>query len=199
MKEYTEMFPSKSVSKGGIVFSHFIFFYYSNQFPLISLCFNDRNSGWFFNRGHVAISEGIFVLGASMVAQMVKNLPAMWETRVPGEGTGNPLQYSCLENLMVRGAWRTMGCGWMLQAPSEQRSGILQWMRQSPAQRIIQPQMLIVLRLRKLHGSHRSSVAKSFRTWMLIPWYLSSNPSSATDRPAAWPWANYSALRFLHV
>ena len=119
--------------------------------------------------------------------------------RSPGEGTGKPLQYSCLENLVDRGAWQTMGCGWMLQAPSEQRSGILQWMGQSPAQRIIQPQMLIVLRLRKLHHSHRNSVAKSFRTWMLIPWYLSSNPSSATDRPAAWPWANYSALRFLHV
>ena len=37
---------------------------------------------------------------------MVKNLPAMQETRVlipgwgraPGEGNGNPLQYSCLEN-----------------------------------------------------------------------------------------------------
>ena len=44
---------------------------------------------------------------------MVKNLPAMWETWVrflcwedsPGEGTGNPLQYSCLENSMDRGAW----------------------------------------------------------------------------------------------
>ena len=24
----------------------------------------------------------------------------------PGEGNGNPLQYSCLENLMDRGAWR---------------------------------------------------------------------------------------------
>ena len=23
----------------------------------------------------------------------------------PGEGNGNPLQYSCLENLMDRGAW----------------------------------------------------------------------------------------------
>ena len=23
-----------------------------------------------------------------------------------GEGNGNPLQYSCLENLMDRGAWR---------------------------------------------------------------------------------------------
>ena len=41
------------------------------------------------------------------------NLPAMWETWVqslsqedsPGEGNGNPLQYSCLGNPMVRGAW----------------------------------------------------------------------------------------------
>ena len=24
----------------------------------------------------------------------------------PGEGSGNPLQYSCLENPMDRGAWR---------------------------------------------------------------------------------------------
>ena len=26
--------------------------------------------------------------------------------RPPGEGNGNPLQYSCLENYMDRGAWR---------------------------------------------------------------------------------------------
>ena len=46
------------------------------------------------------------------VAQMVKNLPAMQETWVqslgqedpPGEGNGYPLQYSCLENSMNRGA-----------------------------------------------------------------------------------------------
>ena len=25
--------------------------------------------------------------------------------RCPGEGNGNPLQYSCLENFMDRGAW----------------------------------------------------------------------------------------------
>ena len=25
--------------------------------------------------------------------------------RYPGKGNGNPLQYSCLENLMGRGAW----------------------------------------------------------------------------------------------
>ena len=51
---------------------------------------------------------------ASLVAQMLKNLPAIWETQIqslgqedsPGEGNGNPLQYSCLENSMDRGAWR---------------------------------------------------------------------------------------------
>ena len=44
---------------------------------------------------------------------MVKNLPAMQETGglipgsgiSPGEGNGNPLQYSCLENPMDGGAW----------------------------------------------------------------------------------------------
>ena len=28
--------------------------------------------------------------------------------RPPGEGNGNPLQYSCLENPMDRGAWQAM-------------------------------------------------------------------------------------------
>ena len=31
------------------------------------------------------------------------SLPGLW--RSPEEGNGNPLQYSCLENSMVRGAW----------------------------------------------------------------------------------------------
>ena len=31
--------------------------------------------------------------------------------RSPGGGHGNPLQYSCLENLMDRGAWGTIVCG----------------------------------------------------------------------------------------
>ena len=44
---------------------------------------------------------------------MIKNPPAKQKTssisglgRAPGEGNGNPLQYSCLGNLMDRGAWR---------------------------------------------------------------------------------------------
>ena len=41
----------------------------------------------------------IFRVWASLVAQMVKRLPAMWETQVrsPGGADGNPLQYSYLE------------------------------------------------------------------------------------------------------
>ena len=31
--------------------------------------------------------------------------------RSPGEGNGNPLQNSCLENSMDRGAWRATGHG----------------------------------------------------------------------------------------
>ena len=49
-------------------------------------------------------------IGASLVAQMVKNPPAMQETRgqedLLKKENGNPLQYSCLENSMDRGAWR---------------------------------------------------------------------------------------------
>ena len=61
-----------------------------------------------------------YYFGLPLVAQLVKNLPAMEEIarnagdsslipgsgRSPGEGNGNPLQYaSCLENSMDREAW----------------------------------------------------------------------------------------------
>ena len=54
----------------------------------------------------------MFLLGPHM-AHLVKNLPAVQETRVRflgwedplDEGNGNPLQYSCLEKPMNRGAW----------------------------------------------------------------------------------------------
>ena len=51
--------------------------------------------------------------------------------RSPGEGNGNPLQYSCLENSMVRGTWwatvlgvsksrRRLSRCWMMEKPSHQ-------------------------------------------------------------------------------
>ena len=56
---------------------------------------------------------------ASQVALVVENLPASagdlrvygsipGSGRFPGGGHGNPLQYSFLENLMDRGAWRAL-------------------------------------------------------------------------------------------
>ena len=52
-------------------------------------------------------------------SSMVKSLPAIQETRVrtlgsrrsPGEGNGYPLQFSCLQNSMVRGAWQATAHG----------------------------------------------------------------------------------------
>ena len=66
---------------------------------------------------------GVYIQGASLVAQTVKNLPGMQETWVqslgqedplekematPREGNGNflPGKFSCLENSMDRGAWQ---------------------------------------------------------------------------------------------
>ena len=56
------------------------------------------------------------VLGMMYVVLVVKNLPAVMGDmgyvgsvpglgRSPGEVNSNPLQYSCLENPMDRGAW----------------------------------------------------------------------------------------------
>ena len=50
---------------------------------------------------------------SSLVAQIIKNLPAMqvdlglipWSGKSPGEGDSNPLQYFYLENSMDRYAW----------------------------------------------------------------------------------------------
>ena len=65
---------------------------------------------------YLHLQEFVLISG-SLVAQLVKNLLAMQETWVfslgwedpLGEGKGYPLQYSCLENLMDRGAcWPTV-------------------------------------------------------------------------------------------
>ena len=57
---------------------------------------------------------------------MVKNLPAAGDLgsipgseSSPGEGNGNPLQYSCLENSMDRGAWKAR-----VHGVTENRTGL---------------------------------------------------------------------------
>ena len=69
--------------------------------------------------GNLSASLSLALSYGTLVAHSVKNLPAMQETwvqslrsvRCPREGNGNPLQCSCLENPMDRGAWRaTWSC-----------------------------------------------------------------------------------------
>ena len=63
--------------------------------------------------------KGFLSWGASQVARVERNRPAnagdvrdsgliLGSGRFPGEGHDNPLQYSCLENFMDGGAWRTI-------------------------------------------------------------------------------------------
>ena len=65
---------------------------------------------------HVKTGRNADLNRASQVVIVVKNLPASAGDirdvglfpglgRSPGEGHGNPFQYSCLENPMDRGAW----------------------------------------------------------------------------------------------
>ena len=75
---------------------------------LVSVSFTDAVSNTNMIKQH---SIGILT---SLVAQMVKKLPALQQTWFrslgqkdpPRGGHGNPLQYYCLENPMDRGAWR---------------------------------------------------------------------------------------------
>ena len=88
-------FPTLGISRGIISSNHFLEWH---LFPLL-LRFHDKNAR--------------VLLWASQEAQMVKKsacnagdqglIPGLGGS--PGEGHGNPLQYSCLENPMDRGAW----------------------------------------------------------------------------------------------
>ena len=69
-----------------------------------SICGSRRSTG-------EEIGSPLLYSWAFLVARMVKNILAMWETWVwslgwedpLGEGNGYPLQYSCLDNFMDRG------------------------------------------------------------------------------------------------
>jgi len=88
------------------------------------LAVRQMDSGWLkedkqvnggLSRQIICVRDGWMVReGPSQVALVVKNVSARdirdadlipGLGRSPGEGHGNPLQYSCLENSMVRGAW----------------------------------------------------------------------------------------------
>ena len=56
-----------------------------------------EETGWVFPAGAVVKNPSAKVGDAGLIPGL---------GRSPGEGNGNPLQYSCLGNPMDRGAWR---------------------------------------------------------------------------------------------
>ena len=104
---------SKRLGRQGYLIMLFLF-YIILKVPAISIprVRNEGHSDWKRKDKIVPIWDDM-IGEASLVAQRLKRLPAMRETWVqslgwedfPGEGNGNPLQYSCLENPMDRGAW----------------------------------------------------------------------------------------------
>ena len=80
-----------------LVFQAFLLF----SFPLVCyLC----SSGFPQNPSHLEFSGGSVVKNLPANAGDVNLIPG--SGRSPGQGNGNPLQYSCLKNPMDRGAWQ---------------------------------------------------------------------------------------------
>ena len=90
----------------------------SHKTPLIDVWFLPFPKIWSLSLSFLNIIY-VFIYLASQVTLVVKILPANAGDRrdtgsipglgrSPGEGRGNPLQYSCLENSMDRGAWRAI-------------------------------------------------------------------------------------------
>ena len=92
-------------------------FYLCLSLCLESLCHNSLSCGyiksWWAN---ILFNVTKVNNGASLLAQLVKKSACnagdlgliSGSGSSPGEGNGNPLQYSCLENSMDRGAWQAI-------------------------------------------------------------------------------------------
>ena len=97
------------------------------QFPLLFLHFTSQCILYIIPSSNTLCSQkstcnlqlALLLYRAFQVALVVKNLPANTQDerdvgsipgleRVPGEGHGNQLQYSCLENSKGRGVWQAI-------------------------------------------------------------------------------------------
>ena len=72
----------------------YIYFFFIYIYIYIYICFSERLP-WWLRRQSVCLQCGRPGLDP-------------WVGKFPGEGKGNPLQYSCLENPMDKRAW----CPW---------------------------------------------------------------------------------------
>ena len=91
---------------------------YKTGWPLVKQFSNPQCTPWLFlsrRKKKILLQQASLVV--SLVAQKVKSAcdvgdpgSILGSGRPPGKMNGNPLQYSCLENSMDRGAWRAPWC-----------------------------------------------------------------------------------------
>ena len=136
-----------------------------------------------------------FIMGfrdtwASQVSLVVKNPPAnignvkdmgliLGLGRSPEGRHGNPLQYSCLENLMDRGAWRAT----VHRVAKSQTQ--LKWQHAC-----IRGTYTMILWLRKVHGCECPS---EWRRWLSIPllfWLVSNHHANVKKWTTMEKWPN---------
>ena len=79
----------------------------------LRLLWAQQGNSWSWCQGFQKCLELRDLHGASLVAQMVESACSAGDLgsilglgRSPGEGNGNPVQYSCFENYMDGGAWQ---------------------------------------------------------------------------------------------
>ena len=54
---------------------------------------------------HQFFGDQLYLWSSSHIHTWLLEKPPSWVRKIPGEGHGNPLSYSCLEKPMDRGAW----------------------------------------------------------------------------------------------
>ena len=67
-----------------------------------------RSKNSFLYKGRPQLGFPRWLSGRESACQAGDTGSIPWSGRSPGEGNGNPLQYSCLENPKDRGAWRAI-------------------------------------------------------------------------------------------
>ena len=110
---FFDIFAASKPKRNSIIMqSHANIFKYSQQVCISSSGVKELEFSPFFNDDLISFRVPILSVqektffGFSFIKNQAEVASNIWSTRVdPGEGNGTPLQYSCLENPMNRGAW----------------------------------------------------------------------------------------------
>ena len=87
--------------------------------------------------------------------------------RSPGEGNSNPLQYSCLENPMDRGAWKATVHGGHKELDTTERLTYNHLLNVNPNHNEISS-----------HTSQNNYCQKENKRWMLVRMWRKGNPAT---------------------